>query len=843
MRYFLNFKSDNYGKKEISDPWGMDKVILSLKQKPNGMGRDVSFAADSKNSFEFSKEADHEFDYLLYYNRKFGFEADVDLIIEVDENNTYVCNLDFSTADTDDFSYFKCMGVEDSKLQIINARKSTKVDVFANTDIDGNPITPLVAENMLILAKPVYQTSQWNDDTESVTDFVAKYFINFARKQSQYEIENSYVPFVLGGDSESIKDNPLIEFQNNATSISLRLNLKINGYASNRGYGIKLRYFKGSKSDFNPLSGVIEIASADSETGLTYNSVINIPSANRGEFLWIYAFIPSGISSFPVTRFYSYYYDVKVTANTVNYNSVAKSLRLIDVMRQVIKSISGLNINADRFDTGTILYDQRLTNGNLLRGITDKPFRVSLEDLEKSFNEFKGDYEIGSDAKVFFGIEDDFYTNNEIMFFPQEQFSDMHKTYNQKYTVNEFHYLYKNFQSKKENEEQNSADTIHGEGKWSFFTKKVENKKVVDIEWIRDAFLIEETRGKALEISSSTSSQEDDSLFILDTKETLYDVSFIESSSLEHTKDVNSDRLILRNDGSVNFVVIGIAVGSEFVIKPVDLNSGAYTVYSVTENQLELTKTVGVVSGAGNGVRQTVYSYTIKKENIPFTNYTDEGFSETENLNADFSYSNRRFSIRQNINNYWTKYLATCNLYTKDKPLRNFWYKNNPSYTTKFNGVKVTENDDINPTNPILTPVLYEDIVFSDVDFADFITLQTAIRSIRGYIRAIDNNNNVVKIYPVDVMYSLKDRTLSIKAEEKYEPTSMTIDKLPSYIEVNGEVRANSINYRFEGQKLVLLDDSNQRLYSPVYWMEVSVNGAIPESIEKLTEWLDLLNI
>jgi hypothetical protein len=43
------------------------------------------------------------------------------------------------------------------------------------------------------------------------------------------------------------------------------------------------------------------------------------------------------------------------------------------------------------------------------------------------------------------------------------------------------------------------------------------------------------------------------------------------------------------------------------------------------------------------------------KEFAPFTNYTNLGFSETENLNAA-NYSNRRYSIIRNIYNYWQSY-------------------------------------------------------------------------------------------------------------------------------------------------------------------------------------------
>ena len=826
MRYFLNFKSDNYGKKEISDPWGMDKVILSLKQKPNGMGRDVSFAADSKNSFEFSKEADHEFDYLLYYNRKFGFESDVDLIIELDENNTYVCNLDFSTADTDDFSYFKCMGVEDSKLQIINARKSTKVDVFASTDIDGNYIDPLVPENIFINATPVVQTSRWEQVTVYDGGFLPiPILYNPCLNLVKSEINDSTTFFsrlsINDSDSSLVENFQMIE----ATTSLKNIQISIKGIqVESSGMPAQLILI---------YSGIKVILKSGNYSGDVY---YNIAEMQRGDKLSI---------AFKVSGNYLVRTDsIEIVADSIGFSSISPSLRLIDVIAQVIKSISGLQLNAPRFEVFGQFYNQRLTNGNLLRGLKDKPFRVSLEDLEKSFNEFRGDYEIGSDGKVFFGIEDDYYTNNEIMFFPQEQFSDMHKTYNPKYTINEFHYLYKTFQSQKENELVNNSNEVHGETKYSFFNKKVENKKVVEIEYIRSVPMIEEARLKVFDLNENTSTQEDDSIFVLDTIETTIDKSINDVYTFSHYWDASTMKLTLRTNGDINFVALGIIAGSQFIIKTPDLNAATYSVFSVIDSELQLTRiSSGVNSGAADGIRQTKFTYFIAQSTIPFSNYTNQGFTSIENINGKDTYSNLRFSVRRNINNYWSRYLAACNLYWKDKPLRNFWYKNNPDCTTTYLGDTVVEGSEINPTNPILTPVLYEDIVFSDVDFEDFITLSNLIRSVRGYIRAIDNNNRVIKLYPIDVLYSIKDETLSIKAEEKYEPTSMTIAKFPNYIEVNGEVRVNSINYRFEGQKLVLLDDSNQRLYNPVYWMEVSINGAIPSSIEILTEWLDLLNI
>ena len=870
MKFFLNFKSDSYGKKQIADPWGMENIIFSLKQKPNGMGRDRSFAADTNNMFEFTREADHYLDQILYYNRRFGFESDADLEFNID-NSTYKTNLDFATAETDDYESFKCQGIEDSKLQIINSRKTTKVNLFADTDVDGNYISPLVPENMFINATPVRKKSRW-EQVESIdrkfeasgSGLNSNVYVDLFPCQNLAEagINDSYTFFELYRQrpNENFPESQykLMTAQENCKNVQIKLSdilLHFNTDVDNGGDGyvdFKLEVRHGL--EFNTAT-VIELINVTKTEFQSYDYAgdfnVTINELARGESVWVFFYMKIRQSaSVPlVTERFEVFFQLsnmvtEITLDSIGFSSIAPSLRLIDVIRQVIKSISGLEINADRFDTGTILYDQRLTNGNLLRGKTDKPFSISLEDLEKSLTEFRSDYEIGSDGKVFFGIEEDFYTLNEMMFFSQKQFKEMNNTYNPKFTVNEFHFMYKKFQSQKENELENNSNEVHGETKYSFFNKKVENKKVVEVEWIRSVPLIEETRLKVFDLSENTSSQDDDSLFIIDSIETTVDKSINDVYNFSHSYNSSTMKLVLRTDGSINFVALGIVVGSTFVIKTPDINAGNYEVFAVTQSELQLTRTsAGMVSGAGDGIRQTKFTYYIAQSVIPFTNRTNEGFSTIENINGSDTYSNLRFTKRRNIKNYWEKYIATCNLFWKDKPLKNFWYKNNPTCRTVYLGDDVIENSDINPINPILTPRLYNNIVFSDVKFSEFIELSDKIRSIRGYIRAIDHNLRVIKFYPVDVMYSLKDETLTIKAEEKYEPNTMKITSDTSFITVNDETRVNKVEFRFEGQKLVLLDDSKQRLYNPVYWMEVSVNGAIPNSIVQLEEWLNLLNI
>ena len=858
MKFYLDFQSDDFGKKVIDEPFGTSDINFSLNQKDKGLARDISFSGN-EIQFEFTKHRNHYLDQILYYNRLFGFEAVVVLTIEVDENNSYKCDLDFATAETDDLEYFRCKGVEDGKLQIIKARREVKVDVLSDLDIDGNYIGKLEPENMLLLAKPLFNTSKWKRQDEFSRSFTF-YGLDVAQVSLINEVESSEIydtllPTKYQKVSRIAKEisnsdvyEPLImlKFADNQTNVSVNIKgLSLSIVGGNFNYKGLSMVISTDWSGGNTQFFILELDKTGGDLIINekdYN--IEIPSINRGSKIAIYAYssctsfrspTPVAISniSLKITG------GITVSTNSQAYNSVTKSLRLVDVMRQVVKSISGLDINAPRFENE--FYDNRLINGNFLRQITDKPFYVSLEDIEKSITEMNADYEIGSDGKVFFGIEEDYYRPVEVGFFDDTQFSQMNKTFNPKFKVNEFGFKYKNFQSLKENEEPSSADTIHGESKWVFFNKGVENKKEVEVQWTRDAFLIEEIRRKSITVKDNTATQNDDTIFALDTVNTTFDNEFIETADLLHEFLSSSNKLSLKNDGSLNFKSLGITVGSLFTIMANDINQGDYTVISITENTLILSKNSGSISGAGNGNRLTKFKYTLSKSFIPFTNYTNQGFSETENLNASDNYSNRRYSIKRNIYNYYQAYLATCNLFWKDKPIKNTWYKNNGDYKAKYGGITLTEKVDLIPVNPILSPVLYNEVIFANVEFADFITLSTNIRSQRGFIRSIDNNEQVIKIYPMKMGYSLTKMELMIKGEAKYEPVVMSIVVSGSFILINNETRVDSLYWELIDNRLSVFDVNRYRLYNPVDWFSVSINYALSNTIKDLEDSLKLI--
>jgi hypothetical protein len=58
---------------------------------------------------------------------------------------------------------------------------------------------------------------------------------------------------------------------------------------------------------------------------------------------------------------------------------------------------------------------------------------------------------------------------------------------------------------------------------------------------------------KTIQITEQTASQDDDNIFIIDTLQVDYNTTFTEVTNLQHTYNAIGSRLILRNDGSVNF--------------------------------------------------------------------------------------------------------------------------------------------------------------------------------------------------------------------------------------------------------------------------------------------------
>ena len=807
----LRFRNNEDTYLSIDEPINFATVDFQLSQKDKGYGRDVSFNG-GETQFEFVKYRNHYLDKLLIYNNTSGFEASVELIITSGTITTIIGELDFATAVTDDLEYFKCKVIQQSSKQIVKRRKSVKVDLLSDKDVDGNAIAPLVPENTLLLSKPIYAVSKWESsvvqdgsgsiyiphyNTEGVQNLYS--YVTLPNSLKLHGIENAFVPFYVNTyDGSNITYITAATDLKNIVITIPAINTKwrtsfypiafANHYVT---YKYIIEYGSAVKTQIILKTNVFNTQNEEYSFNEEFKvSILSLPS---GESINIYEYfdINQGLAN----EFYSVNLyptvgirTINIEAETDTFNSIAPSFRLIDVMRQVVKSISGLDISAPRFDVGGEFYDNRLLNGNSLRAISTKPFYVSLEDLEKSLVELNVDWEINADGDIFFGTEDDFYTNNEVKVFSNTQFSSFNKSFNPRFSINEFNYGYKNFQSLKENDEPNSADVIHGESRWVLQNKMVENKKDISIEWTRDSFLIETNRRKALSenVTDDTASQDDDKLFALDTLSTVADVTIFQQYYLLHEYDPTLQLLSLKTQSNLNFLVTGINQGTYFEITT-GTNANVYTVYDVSNYAIRLQKVSGSITPASAAAQDTIFKYILIKSEIPYTNYTNSGFTNVTNLIASDKYSNLRYSTRRNIDKYWKKYLSTCNLYKRGQAINNTWYKNNKDFTATYAGLTLTESDPIATGfyAPNLTPFMYNEVVFANIEFSDFIALQNSLRTTRGYIKTYDNNGLELLLYPMSMKYENLSKELTIKAEEKFTSTFVPIIETKAITEIS----------------------------------------------------------
>ncbi len=837
-KFTLNFLSDGYGLKSIDEPAGYASAEFVLKQEDKRYARDISFSG-GEAEFIFYDLRKHELEQLIYYHSRFGWEAKVNFSIEFEDSLDFVIgNLDFQFAETDGLTYFKCKVIQDNKQAILKRRKTIKVNLLSDKDLDGNAIDPLVPDNILLKAKPIVQISEWKQPT-SITQNTFGGFVdvsfNYANAVLSYGIQDtlSYIQgYNLLDEFDQFRylfaANTLKDIKIDVTNfVSSVLQHPFAGGASDLIF-----YYAIGEDSSSAVKHEIDALASGQEFQNTYS--VNIPIIPKGQILWMWFKLPT----FAEIRIDSI--EIKITATSVAYNTITPAFRLYDVLKYITKSISGMEIVAPRFQPGGEFYDQRLFNGNFLRNITDKGFFITLKDIEDSLPELNGDYEIQPDNTVFFGLYEDFYRPIEIGFFNSTQFDSLVKGFNPRYALNEFSFGYKNYQSQKENSKDNTVDAVNGESQWLLPNQMVENKKPIDIEWVRDAFLIEETRRKAIEDNDTKATQDDDKIFCIDTTELQeFDRVFKETALLQHSYESTTGYNTIRNSGDFSFILLGIAIGDNFeIITPV--NVGNHTVIEVTSRTVILQRT-SPGSSTTTGAYNTEFRYRISEDTANFVNWTDEGFTLINNIENGDNFANLRFSIKRNIINFWNSYLATANLYNKLKAIKNTFYKNNPDALTVYEGSQVMEGDDFIPENPILSPEFYKNVTFI-CEPSFYKNLENQVRTQRGFVRSINNEGVVFKGFPQNMSYSNYEKRLICDLEVKYEPSDMTITtEIPGVILINNETRLHSILYAVENEKIIIFDENEEPMYNPMDWFKISVNGAVPSTLYELTGWLDLL--
>lgn len=343
---------EDFGEREITEPFKGDAFAYTLEQSKNRYGRDVRIGGEEV-SLVFEALSGKKLStpqilpdgstinhlsmglpYILYYWNATGFETKLELRAKDYLGNTLsVGELDFSEASfkTDGLTYAECKTFWQTTAVQIKRWQEAECNILSETDRVGNPIQPATLYDIFLKALPTPQSSSWHsidDDIASGQAIVTgdeddqnitRTGSNNALVIDEYGIERSLgfissryalVPGINGGFYPDSGNNfTYLQAANELSSITINITNLV-AYAQQvvlDGVGtsidsatgrVRLVVNVGLLTDFNQprLQYIID------EKNLVYNSPADIPDTQnfddsytldiplmlRGEYMWIY---------------------------------------------------------------------------------------------------------------------------------------------------------------------------------------------------------------------------------------------------------------------------------------------------------------------------------------------------------------------------------------------------------------------------------------------------------------------------------------------------------------------------------------------------------------------------
>ena len=768
IRFFFLISNNigGYKELEICEPIGFDASSWGLKQDTGRYGRDVLFSPDS---FTFSPFVEiqgltHQFNALISVYKEKGFEGDVRFKIEIGGIEYVLGQLDFKTAETDCLKYFTCNIIQLNDEATFKRRKDVKVDLFSNKDYDGNDIVPLTPEKILLKALPLTKVSEWTmAQNVTIIGGTPAVFFNPAPQIIKSEIKDTLSPssFVLqtgNNNSESLQDYAILQASTRIVNGILKVRNGAWSTATNLGFALVLR--KGY--DIATSEIIYNEVMNDVETDFSVD--ISIPVLNQSERLFFYFIFQDNTFPFNLD-FTSFDYSLEVT--TLSYNSLTNGVRLIDAIKQIVTSISGLTVTAPLFESGGEHYDQYIFKGNEIRFVEGKPFTLSFEDVLKYLPEVNCDYQINGDGTIFIGHEIDFYVNQKAGDFETPPNSNYKETINEKLTFNKINYEYTKFE---EGATGNIKDALNGVNTAFEMTTPnlfVEDTLDIKVGFIRDAYLIENVREKYIGVTESAPTENDEDVFIIDVIQKEF-ISQLETFFVNQ-KEGNNDTLEILNDGSFKWSLLGFFVGQEVSVTG-DNNPGIYNVTEIENGRMLLTRTASGTNFTGLGL--ITINWLLQTNKV---NRTDEGFNYVlKNNEPIFPFANLKYSAKRNLQKYYRHKIRSASQFYPSGVIKNTFFRNGGDVQALFNNeLNLTlgkQNRDILVNNlglPLLSAFTVEVEVICD--FPKFWQTLTQVRNEKKYIEVEDTKGNLVKLHPIEMYFSFQDNILTIIGERRWQ--------------------------------------------------------------------------
>ena len=866
-KFYLTIKGV---KKEISQPIGFDTSVFTLKVDTGRFGLDTSF---SETRYTFSSLQNHLFYEILEDVEQYGFESVIILDIETGIDLALTFQLDIKNSSTDGIKTFSATGIQKSAQGLIQKRSGLKVNLFDTKTIDGMPIVPCSRHRVVIDALPTINTTEWGQTPFNANmrllrrkELETFSLVNLFNSMSVQEISNTYLPvtqvrnpihFAISwiGHSEALKEffsqSAMYTSDGITNGFSLKIkdvNLKVSNALPTTKTSIVYVILKDDEVD-NDTSSYYKIKNSSlpvitlfTKTGnfdvKSGDLEIKIPSMSNLQNLYIYVVVADYRD-----EEYDYTPNLEISGGSMvmtqqdeSITTTADGVLLRDALEYVVKSTTGVNNQVFTTIFNSIYPDQIILNGNALRGINNS-FYLSLDTLFAGMKEVGADFMLnqpnGSD--IFIGVRKDFYSDIEAWIFEKEQFDGMtFAPSNEQFSINKFQFKYELYQSEKELVMDNTQYIVHGSQEFSLTNKGVENTKTIVIPWARDPYVLAKQQKTALTENSTVSTQDDNKVFIIDSE--LTDTSKLIFNNMNLTHTINDGSLILsrKEAGFFNFKIMGLNVSDTLYITA-GANQGQYSIENISNKDVTL-KPVNVVP-TYEGEAFTAFNIAIS---VMYTPYPNSRFSVINNI-PDYI-NNLRFTVKRNILTYWNDYLSTANMYTSKNILASEIINNKKCETSFGAGLLVIEGADIKTNKkPILTPVVYKDVKFI-CDLNTFLGLREALFDTMGYISFKDFDGVIRKGYPSKLSYSVEKHLVTCDLLEKYSDNSIQIVTIAkNTYQINGTTLISVFVHSWVNNKLRIFANNGLMVSKPVFWNEVTINGASPKSLQELKDWLKLL--
>lgn len=885
FKFYLNFKNeDSFGRIEITESVGWDSSSFVIEQESKRYGRDAYKINEEinlkfyKGNYEPSEmqlipngtvvfHLTQGYEWLRETIDKWGFEANIDFEVELNGILFIPANLDIQTSESDDLTYLSCKALQQQSKQLIKRRADIETDIFSDEDLDGNPVTPVTTENILVKAKPVVKSSKvevvelsYSEPSFGFQNFVGT---SLFRNLTAFGIEDTLIPFLDVYQAQLVNepsfleqyrsDISVIKAQSDLSDVVVKISdLSLTAIADDPVYVTKeltvnygTSYVSG---EFETI--VLESTTDDIFSISNQDYEVTIPFVPNGGFIYIHFYMLGLSPGGGVTPVGNFQLSVTsgsldITATSTAIDTVVKGVRYIDVIKANLERVNGYEVFAPRYDVGGEYYDQFAFTGNLIKQRDDVAFSVKFKDLMEDLSELNADYQITD--KLYIGQYVDYYPNKEIgvfLTYPDDSFKF---TFNQRYAINEFGFKYQTYEQ--DDSEENTTDAIHTDTQWLTSNLQVENTKEVNIKYIRDAFKLEKTRKDASKDTTSTT--DDDKMFLLDVVPLAPSARGGFSALMTHNVNDDGQVQLLKDANLPSWAVLGFGVGGSFFINSDD-NNGEYTVADI-ENTIITLNPVDPISQTFTGESYTEVEYPFT--NVAWVNRTNEGLVFSENLlNAD-NYANLKYSIKRNLET-WKPYIDTALMYKPNGTFKNTYFKDNGDAITRFawEDENVQENATITKdelTGKVITARLYETRLVAPyeemVNVINAIDTINADNTIGGFLRCIDNNGKVIKLYPQKLDYVPSTNELTLTGEERFEGIGVDIVISGDTVTIN-EVGydisvLSSPFYEYDGDYFKIYDINKLPIINPTKYDEITVNGLTFDSSEDLLGYLVNFNI